>query len=208
MIAGGTGLRVTVAAALIALGGCQARDVPARKDAGTEVPAALRDEKLTQAAAPVPGTTPMAERVAVLGLLNKRNGLTRDFEIRPGEAKRLGNVVVQLRACERTPPWEQPAETGAFVRLFVAGADDAMNRVFSGWLFQKRPERNVVQHPIYDVYVKSCAMSFPGEAAPAEASAAASASSASSAPNSAAANGAGGGNEASAGTEEAPDSAQ
>jgi hypothetical protein len=25
-----------------------------------------------------PGTTPMAERVAVLGLLNKRNGISRD----------------------------------------------------------------------------------------------------------------------------------
>ena len=32
--------------------------------------------------------TPMAERVAVLGLLNKRNGQTRDIELKPGEAIR------------------------------------------------------------------------------------------------------------------------
>ena len=45
--------------------------------------------------------TPMAERVAVLGLLNKRNGQTRDIELKPGEAIRFGKVVVRLRACEK-----------------------------------------------------------------------------------------------------------
>ena len=30
----------------------------------------------------------MAERVAVLGLLNKRNGIVRDLTLRPGQAVR------------------------------------------------------------------------------------------------------------------------
>ena len=30
-----------------------------------------------------PGTTPMAQRVAVLGLLNKRNGIVRDLTLKP-----------------------------------------------------------------------------------------------------------------------------
>ena len=45
--------------------------------------------------------TPMAERVAVLGLLNKRNGQTRDIELKPGEAIRLGKVVVRLRPARK-----------------------------------------------------------------------------------------------------------
>ncbi len=44
-------------------------------------------------AAPAPaqqaGVTPMAERVAVLGLLNKRNGIVRNLTMKPGQALRV-----------------------------------------------------------------------------------------------------------------------
>ena len=113
--------------------------------------------------------TPMAERTAVLGLLNKRNGQTRDIELKPGEAIRYGKVVVRLRACEKTAPWENHPDQGAFIQLLVrerpAGTNDAERwaQVFSGWLFKENPAANVVEHPIYDVWVKACKMSFPGE---------------------------------------------
>ena len=107
------------------------------------------------------GATPMAQRVAVLGLLNKRNGESRELTLRPGQATRIGDVVIRLRACERTAPWEQEPLTGAFAQVIVRGADRAWRRAFSGWLFKERPALNVVQHPVYDVWVKSCTMSFP-----------------------------------------------
>ncbi|MEE4154603.1 MAG: DUF2155 domain-containing protein [Erythrobacter sp.] len=110
------------------------------------------------------GATPMAERVATLGLLNKRNNVTLDLELRPGEVYEEGPVIVRLAACERTAPWELPQETGAFVQLDIQerGASEH-TRVFSGWLFKQSPSLNVVEHPIYDVWIKDCAMSFPGE---------------------------------------------
>jgi len=108
------------------------------------------------------GATPMRDRVAIIGLLNKRNGETRDIGLKPGEALRVGNVIVRLRACETTAPWENNKETGAFVQLDVQGPKgEKMERVFSGWLFKERPDRNIVQHPIYDVWVKSCDMNWP-----------------------------------------------
>ncbi len=107
------------------------------------------------------GATPMAQRVATLGLLNKRNGQARDVTLKPGETVRVGDVVLHLKACEQTAPWEQEHYTGAFVQVDVSGTDKVWRRVFSGWLFKERPGLNVVQHPIYDVWTKSCAMSFP-----------------------------------------------
>lgn len=107
------------------------------------------------------GATPMVDRVATLGLLNKRNGAARDVVLKPGKAMRIGDVVVRLRACERTAPWEQEQYTGAFVQVDVQGSDTSWRRAFSGWLFKERPALNVVQHPIYDVWIKNCAMTFP-----------------------------------------------
>jgi hypothetical protein len=107
------------------------------------------------------GVTPMAQRVAVVGLLNKRNGLWRDLTMRPGEARRVGDVVVRVRACETTAPWETEKLTGAFVQLEVLGSDDRWRRVFSGWLYNESPSLNIVEHPIYDVWTKSCTMTHP-----------------------------------------------
>jgi hypothetical protein len=107
------------------------------------------------------GGTPMADRVAVLGLLNKRNGVSRELTLKPGQATRIGDVVVRLSACEKTAPWEQEQLTGAFVQLDIRAAETGWRRAFSGWLFKERPALNVVQHPIYDVWTKSCTMSWP-----------------------------------------------
>jgi len=108
----------------------------------------------------------MKDRTATIGLLNKRNNIAQDLMMKPGETRRVGDVIIALKACERTAPWEMPQETGAFVQVFVqpAGDDQAsFGRVFSGWLFKESPSLNVVEHPIYDVWVKDCAMRFPGE---------------------------------------------
>ena len=110
---------------------------------------------------PVKALTPMAERVATIGLLNKRNGLWRDLIMKPGQAIRIGDVVVRLKACETTAPWETEAYTGAFVQLIVHGSDDKWRKVFSGWLYKESPSLNLVEHPIYDVWAKACTMRHP-----------------------------------------------
>lgn len=153
-------------ASLMTLAACQSGEPqPAAKDkAKTEA----SSDRPVAAIGDQPGT-PMAERVAVIGLLNKRNGQTRDFELKPGEAVRFGKVVIRVRACEKTAPWENYQDQGAFVQLLVfqrpSGTTEAERwaRIFSGWLFKENPAANIVQHPIYDVWVKECRMSFPGE---------------------------------------------
>ncbi len=152
------------------LASCGGDTPPAPEPVETEVPEEL------QAAPPPPPTedvaeaaqigTPMAEREATIGLLNKRNNVSQDLVLKPGESSRVGRVIVRLQACERTAPWEMPQETGAFVQVLVQErGEDGFSSVFSGWLFKESPSVNVVEHPIYDIWVKDCAMSFPGEEA-------------------------------------------
>lgn len=115
----------------------------------------------------LPEGTPLDQRVATLGLLNKRNNLTQDIKLKPGEERRVGDVLIKLATCERRPPWDPEPEEGAFVQVFTTDEPEDDNpdwkRVFSGWLFLNSPSLNVVEHPIYDVWIKHCAMRFPGE---------------------------------------------
>jgi hypothetical protein len=125
-----------------------------------------------KAVEPVPGVTPMNERIAVLGLLDKRNGIVRNLALKPGQAVRVRDAVVRLRACDATAPWENEKLTGAFVQLDIAQPDGTGKRVFSGWLYKESPSLNVVEHAVYDVWPKSCVIKWPaGPAAPATPSA-------------------------------------
>ncbi|HZB69946.1 MAG TPA: DUF2155 domain-containing protein, partial [Sphingomicrobium sp.] len=58
----------------LAAGGCD-RGQDRQREASGRVPAA----SAAQPAGRQAGVTPMAQRVAVLGLLNKRNGIVRDL---------------------------------------------------------------------------------------------------------------------------------
>ncbi len=173
-------------AVLALLSACKGEPAPEAQETG--VPEAIAQTG-GKAVIPVAGKddygTPLKERVATLGLLNKRNNLSQDVVMKPGETRRVGNVVLKLASCERTLPWEAPADEGAFVQVFVqdrATAQEKLgwHKIFSGWLFKNSPALNVVQHPVYDVWVKKCAMNFPGEeAGPADAASAKSAAKAS-----------------------------
>lgn len=143
-----------------------ALDQPARKTAPnqTGTPTKSVDAGAAAASATDYGATPMEDRVAVIGLLNKRNNVSQDISLKPGESREIGPVIIRLSACERTPPWELPQETGAFVQVDIRGRGQQQHRrVFSGWLFRESPSLNVVEHPIYDVWIKDCTMRFPGE---------------------------------------------
>jgi hypothetical protein len=133
----------------------------------TDIPDAIAsgEAETRPVRAEVEGATPIAEREVTLGVLNKRNNLTQDLTMKPGETRRIGNLVVRVRTCEKTAPGESPEEEGAFVQLFVeerpSGQEPFWRKVFSGWLFRNSPALNVVEHPVYDVWVKKCAMNFP-----------------------------------------------
>lgn len=154
----------------VALAAC-AEAPPPPKPVETEVPEEFRSPAAAPPAAPSGASigTPMKDRVATLGLLNKRNNISQELTLKPGETRRYGDVIIALKACERTAPWEMPEETGAFVQVFVqpSRGGGGFAKVFSGWLFRESPSLNVVEHPIYDVWVKDCAMRFPGEEGPA-----------------------------------------
>lgn len=161
--------RVAIMVLAATIAACSEAPPPPRP-VETDVPPELRRPAPATAARPAASTgngTPMKDRVAIIGVLNKRNNIAQDLTMKPGETRRVGDVVVALKACERTAPWEMPRETGAFVQVFVdqggAQGGGGFAKVFSGWLFRESPSLNVVEHPIYDVWVKDCTMRFPGE---------------------------------------------
>ncbi len=108
--------------------------------------------------------TPNAERTLVIGALDKVSGTTKNFSLKPGEKVVFGKISIAARSCSARPPWEKPL-SGGFVQIDGLVPKKPPERLFSGWLFAESPSLNSFDHPRYDVWVKSCTMSFP-ESAP------------------------------------------
>jgi hypothetical protein len=110
--------------------------------------------------APGKGPTPNAERQVAIGAINKRTGETRTYTGHPGQGFDFGSLHVTVRACEQTPPWEQKL-TGAFLLIDERLANGTKKRVYSGWMFAESPSLHPLEHPRYDIWVKSCTMRWP-----------------------------------------------
>jgi hypothetical protein len=130
-----------------------AQPAPAADPAPAPTPAAPK-------AAPAKLPTPNAERVLVIGVLDKVSSETRDLTLKPGETVRFGKLRIAARTCEASPPWQRP-HTGAFLQIDGPVRDNTMKRLFSGWLFAESPSLNSFDNERYDVWVRSCAMRFP-----------------------------------------------
>lgn len=113
----------------------------------------------------VAAVTPVKERVLVVGALAKRTGQTRFLTLKPGQMIDFAGIRITARTCETTPPWEWPKLQGAFLQVDERLAGQ-VRRVFSGWLYAESPSLNVMAHPRYDVWLKSCTMRFPDGPAP------------------------------------------
>ena len=121
-----------------------------------------------------PVALPLAQRLAVIGVLDKRQGRTDSFSLHPGEQFHFGRIAGTLRTCETTKPYE-PKQSAAYVEVeeqvqTLRGAPPPPKRIFSGWLFAEAPSRNPLEHPAYDVWLKSCTMYAPEGPAPASSS--------------------------------------
>jgi hypothetical protein len=107
--------------------------------------------------------------VAIFTGLDKITGSTTTFEVKVGEEKQFGGLIVKPDACYSRPITEEP-KTTSFVEVNEVELDKKRKKIFSGWMFAQSPGLNAVEHPVYDVWLVNCkdpaAPPRPVEAAP------------------------------------------
>lgn len=92
---------------------------------------------------------------AVLRTLDKKEGATRDIELRSGETATLNRMDITLREC-RYPADDPAGEAYAF--LVIRDREES-ETAFDGWMLATSPALNPLDHPRYDVWVLRCTTS-------------------------------------------------
>lgn len=95
--------------------------------------------------------------VVVLSGLDKITTQLSTIEIAENETVRFGTLEITMRHCRSNPPEETP-ESVAFLEIIDVGHNQQKKKVFSGWMFASSPALSPLEHPVYDVWVKTCKM--------------------------------------------------
>ncbi len=94
---------------------------------------------------------PVAEFTGV----DKITGRIITFDVYVDETVQFGALQVTPRVCYSSPETEEP-KTDSFVEVDEITLDRKIRRIFSGWMFAESPGLNAVEHPVYDVWLKTC----------------------------------------------------
>ncbi|MEO1089106.1 MAG: DUF2155 domain-containing protein [Pseudomonadota bacterium] len=104
---------------------------------------------LAQAAADLP------REVVRLRAVDKVTARVTTYDAEVGETWQFGTLEVTVSACFEAPPTEPP-ESAAFLVIDDRPPGEAINRVFSGWMFASSPAVSALDHAVYDVWVLDC----------------------------------------------------
>ena len=100
---------------------------------------------------------PIENPVAVFSGLDKVTGRIISFDVYINETVQFGALRVTPRSCQTQPPTEEP-NTVVFAEVDEITLDSRIRRIFTGWMFAASPGLNAVDHPVYDVWLKDCAL--------------------------------------------------
>lgn len=108
----------------------------------------------------LPPTDSTSDRKAVIRALDKVTMRMQEFEMSMDQTVKFGALDIRVRTCQANPP-ELPPENSAFLQISETRPDTKKVQVFSGWMYGSSPALNALEHPVYDVWVMACKMSFP-----------------------------------------------
>ncbi len=97
----------------------------------------------------------IANPIAVFSGLDKITGRITTFDVYINETVQFGALQLTPRVCYTRPDTETP-KTDTFVEVDEITLDRKIRKIFSGWMFADSPGLNAVEHPVYDVWLKSC----------------------------------------------------
>jgi hypothetical protein len=87
-----------------------------------------------------------------LRVLNKLDSTVQSITLHVGETAKLQSLSITMQACEVRP---QGLPEDATARVTVADSREG-EPGFDGWILQKEPSVNMLEHPVYDIQLAGC----------------------------------------------------
>lgn len=101
-----------------------------------------------------PPEPPVYNSIELLGL-NKVTARSSTFDGALGTVLRFMNLEIIAHRCIGNLPGQQQ-DYKALLEIWELKPNEGPEKIFQGWMFSSSPAISALEHPVYDITVKSC----------------------------------------------------
>ena len=89
-------------------------------------------------------------------ILDKVSSKTSTVELKIGEEIEFKNLLIKSQKCENSKFDDNPEITAYIQVIDTTNTNNDEVFVFNGWAFSSSPSLKPFDHPVYDIWLKSC----------------------------------------------------
>ena len=90
-----------------------------------------------------------------LQILDKITARVETIIINVNESAKFESLQIEVYACYKTPPEKIP-ENFVLLKIYDQINFESKNLIYQGWMISSSPATTPLEHPIYDLWLKSC----------------------------------------------------
>ena len=98
---------------------------------------------------------PLEGNVVEIQILDKISAKINNITINVNESNTFETLKIDILSCFKNPPEEIP-EDFVLLRIHDRINKDLVKLVYQGWMISSSPSSTPLEHPIYDLWIKSC----------------------------------------------------
>lgn len=106
-------------------------------------------------AAPDPRSEMVAHEFAIVQVLDKASGKTKQLRLPVGTESQFEKLVVLTRTCLAAAEY-QPEDYSAFFEIKKTNGEAQPTQIFSGWMIAGSPGRNPLEDEHFDLWLVNC----------------------------------------------------
>ena len=98
---------------------------------------------------------PIEGNKVFIQILDKITAKVSSFEINVNDTFEYQTLKIDIYACYKNPPKEIP-EDFVLLKIFDKSKFKEYETIYQGWMISSSPATTPLEHPIYDLWLKSC----------------------------------------------------
>ena len=91
-----------------------------------------------------------------INILDKVSSKNTILKLKIGEEKKFQNLLIKVFKCENSKFDDDPEITAYIQVKDLNISDNEKVFIFNGWTFSSSPTLNPFDHPVYDLWLRSC----------------------------------------------------
>tara|TARA_B100000287_G_C20041843_1_gene546752 strand:+ start:119 stop:529 length:411 start_codon:yes stop_codon:yes gene_type:complete len=91
-----------------------------------------------------------------INILDKVSSKNTILKLKIGEEKKFQNLLIKVLKCENSKFDDDPEITAYIQVKDLNISDNEKVFIFNGWAFSSSPTLNPFDHPVYDLWLRSC----------------------------------------------------